>query len=157
MHFGGWFVLGIVTECFLCREGRAMPNHEECTLPDYKMWIFAFAPKLRKLIWDLENCKLPYPCLLQLCYAAWRLGCSGSKYWTRDNETSFEHSHLVILFSLSDDILQAVEGWWKRDLVVAANPWRDLRQHFMLAYSLFLQCFPFWKSTLLYKALLLLF
>lgn len=66
-----------------------MPSHKECTLPDCKMGTFAFALKLKKLVWDLENCKLPPPCLLRLCHAAWRLGCSGSKYWTRDNETWF--------------------------------------------------------------------
>lgn len=44
----------------LCREVRAVPSHIECTLPDFKLRTFAFVPKLRKLVWDLENFRLSH-------------------------------------------------------------------------------------------------
>lgn len=109
----------------LCREGRAVPSHTECALPDFKMRTFAFIPKPRKLVWDLENFGLShvirnFPMLPDL---------EVKLFWA--HVLVWGQWHLVwalrsSLFSLYP--LKACKLWkgkircWKCDFVVTANP-----------------------------------
>lgn len=79
----------------LCREGRAVPSHTECLLPDFKMRTFAFIPKLKKLVWDLKTSGCPMSSVTFPCCLTWRLSHSGCAYWFGGHDTWLEHADLL--------------------------------------------------------------
>lgn len=126
--------------------------------PNFKMRTFAFVPKLRKLVWDLENFRLShvirdFPVLPALMVKLFWMHVLGWRQW-----------HLVwtlrSLFSLF--LLKACKLWKgkircrKCDFVVTANPrylllamvWASTLNFFIpsvfLPYSCQKSCLPFW-------------
>lgn len=142
----------------LCREGRAVPSHTECALPDFKMRTFAFIPKPRKLVWDLENFGLShvirnFPMLPDL---------EVKLFWA--HVLVWGQWHLVwalrsSLFSLYP--LKACKLWkgkircWKCDFVVTANPhylllamvWGSTTSFFISSgFAIFMPKATFWQD-----------
>lgn len=108
----------------LCREGRAVPSHIECTLPNFKMRTFAFVPKLRKFVWDLQKFRLSHVIRDFVVMPDLEV----KSFWVHNTElgtmTLCLNTH--IFFSLYP--LKACKLWkgkircWKCDFVVTANP-----------------------------------
>lgn len=128
----------------LCWEGREVPSHTECTLPDFKMRTFAFIPKLKKLVWDLKNFRLShvipdFPMLPDL---------EVKSFWVRVlvwGQWHFAWTLRSSLFSLYP--LKTCKLWkgkvrcWKCDFVVTANP------HYLLLAMIWGRTLSFFISS----------
>lgn len=145
----------------LCREGRAMPSHIECTLPNFKMGTFAFVPKPRKLVWDLENFRLSHV----ICDFVAMPNLEVKSFWVHVlgwGQWHFVWTLTSSLFSLYP--LKACKVWKgkircrKCDSVVTANPhylllamvWGSILSFFISSVFLPYSCqkphLPFWHD-----------